>query len=266
MPGDSPGNTCTAEDFTLTEVLVNNPPPSCTEGEIIPVGITLRIGMVPTATERYDIGIFVGNNANLPIGGASCTFSSLSPLDPPPPPPIPFDRTSGSGPYRNLDGDFCGDTLKTDGPVFKNVVLNDVLCQDINGDGKLDISYALTWKSGVNDHCANPDDPDDFIAEPLNKCLSLSTSLDDIEVIPPQPDLPSFNITKTPVPSTIHSGGEVTYSLSVNNDGQVSITLTSLTDNIFPLRGRLPLGRISPPPTVFATWLQSFGDRNPAFV
>ncbi|RLA22392.1 MAG: hypothetical protein DRQ62_08030, partial [Gammaproteobacteria bacterium] len=221
------GNSCTAKDFDLTDVRVSGPT-SCTEGEIIPVDITLRIGMEPTAKERYDIGIFVGNNSQLPIGGNSCTFSSLAPIET----TNNFDGISGSGPYRNLDSNSCGDTAKADGEILRDIVLKDVLCQDSNGDGKLDIAYALTWKQKA-ESCADPTDPNEFITGSSSKCINWIGDLDDVDVIPPQADLPSFNITKTPIPSTIHSGGEVTYSLSFNNDGLVSLTLTSLIDDIF---------------------------------
>jgi len=218
------GNTCTANDFTLTESLASGPT-SCTEGEIIPGGITLRVGMEPTANKRYDIGVFVGNSDQSPIGGNSCTFSSLSPLEP------TFDGLSGSGPYRELDGNACGDTLKSDGEVFHTVVLTDVLCKDENNDGKLDLSYALTWKSSAGS-CPDPLDPENFISLPLNKCVEWVGDIDEIIVIPPPPE-PAIRVNKTVSPNVIHFGGDVSYTVSVQNEGVVTVELTSLQDDKF---------------------------------
>lgn len=97
LPDLGNGNICTAKDFVLTNTLVSGPA-TCIEGEIIPETIIVRVGMEPTANERYDIGFFVGDHGESPIQGDSCTFISLTPIE------IggDFDGSSGSGPYRNL--------------------------------------------------------------------------------------------------------------------------------------------------------------------
>jgi len=41
------------------------------------------------ANERYNIGFYVGDNGESPIGGASCTFDSLQPVG------DPIDLTGG---------------------------------------------------------------------------------------------------------------------------------------------------------------------------
>ncbi len=70
LPDLGNGNICTAKDFVLSEIVISGPT-SCTEGEIISQPITVRFGMQPTANERYDIGLFVGDHGESPIQGDS---------------------------------------------------------------------------------------------------------------------------------------------------------------------------------------------------
>ena len=228
LPELGNGNICTANDFELVDGLVSGPS-SCTEGEIIPGGIVMSLGMQPTANERYDIGIFVGDLAESPIGGSSCTFSSLTPLET----GGDFDPLSGNGPYRDLDGNACGDTLKTDGLVYRTIDLDQVLCQDLNGDGQLDISFAMTWQQSRGE-CPDPNDPNNFTAS-SSKCVEWTGDVEDIEVVPPiPPPLPVISVSKSAVPHVVHApGGEVSYTINIANDGPLTVTLESLTDTVF---------------------------------
>jgi len=228
LPELGNGNICTAKDFQLVDGLIEGPP-SCTEGEIIPGGIVMSLGMQPTANQRFDIGIFVGNEAESPIGGSSCTFSSLTPLES----GGDFDPISGSGPYRELDGNSCGDTSKTDGFTYRTIQLNSVLCQDLNGDGKLDISFVLTWQQNQG-QCTDPNDPNNFIAS-SSKCVDWVGDVEDIEVVPPiPPPLPFITVSKSAAPHILHApGGEVSFTINVSNDGPLAVTLESLTDTVF---------------------------------
>jgi len=228
LPELGNGNICTAKDFQLVDGLVSGPS-SCTEGEIIPGGIVMSLGMQPTAKERYDIGIFVGDEDQSPIGGSSCTFSSLALLET----GSDFDPISGNGPYRDLDGNACGDTLKTDGFTYKTIQLSSVLCQDLDGDGKLDISFVMTWQQNQG-QCDDPNDPNNFTAS-SSKCVEWVGDVEEIEVIPPiPPPLPIISVSKSAVPHVLHApGGEVSYTINISNDGPLAITLDSLTDTIF---------------------------------
>jgi SdrD B-like domain len=228
IPDLGDGNICSAKDFTISDVLISGPA-SCTEGEIIPQAITLRVGIEPTATERYDIGFFIGDHGELPIQGESCTFSSLIPLEN----NGDFDGASGSGPYRNLDSNQCGDTLKSDGIIFRDIILNDVLCQDSDNDGKLDISYALTWQQQAGS-CDDPLDSTNFYPPTSSKCINGTGNIE-VPVNPPAPQ-PSINITKTAFPHIIEApGGEIRYSLTIENNGTIAVTLTTLDDDVFGL-------------------------------
>ena len=226
--------------FTLTETVLSGPS-SCTVGELI--DITLRIGMEPIANERFDIGVFVGDSGEPAIGGSSCTFSSLTPQTAN---PSIADLISGVGPYRDLDlnGNACGDALSADGEIFRDIVLTDVLCQDQDGGGELDVSYAVAWKQSAG-ICTDPNSAAEFI-NTSSKC-SNSVANVDIPVLPPAP-VPSIDVTKTATPNVIHPGDEVDYTISVLNDGPVTITLNSLNDVPFgDLNGQ---GTCSTPQTI----------------
>jgi len=205
LPEFGNGAICTAKDFTLQDGLVSGPP------------------------ERYDIGIFVGDEDQSPIGGSSCTFSSLAPLES----GSDFDPVSGIGPYRDLDGNACGDTLKTDGFTYRTIPLNNVLCQDLDGDGKLDISFVMTWQQNKG-QCDDPNDPNNFTAS-SSKCVEWVGDVEDIEVIPPiPPPLPVISVSKSAVPHVVHAPGEeVSYTINIANDGPLTVTLDSLTDTVF---------------------------------
>ena len=52
---------------------------------------------------------------------------------------------SGDGPFRDLEGDVCGDIRSTDTPTNENVMLSKIPCEDGIDDGRLGISYLLAW-------------------------------------------------------------------------------------------------------------------------
>lgn len=227
LPDLGSGNICTAKDFLLTEVLMGGPS-NCIEGEIVSSTITVRVGIKPTANQRYDIGFFIGDHGESPIEGESCTFSSLTPDES----SGPFDGLSGNGPYRNLDGNQCGDTQKSDGEVFRDIELNDVLCQDTDNDGKLDIAYALTWQQKSR-ACDDPMDPANFFPPTSSKCIAAVGNIDGIEVLPPV-ELPAISVTKSATPRIVESPeASITYWLTIENNGTEAVTLTALVDDKF---------------------------------
>jgi hypothetical protein len=198
LPDLGNGNICTAKDFVLSEIAISGPT-SCTEGEIISQPITVRFGMEPTANKRYDIGLFVGDHGESPIQGDSCTFSSLTPIEN----GGIFDGLSGSGPYRDLDSNQCGDTLKSDDIIYRDILLNDVLCKDSDNDGKLDVAYAVTWQQQQRS-CTDPLDPVNFFPPSSSKCLTAVGNFDDIGVFPP-PVLPSITVSKSASPQIVEA-------------------------------------------------------------
>lgn len=217
------GNLCTAKDFTVTSAIVSGPT-ECTNGETISVRV--RVGLTSTANQRYDIGIFTGDNGEPVFGGASCSLDALVPLEP------PFDADSGVGGYRNLDGDACGDVSEPDGEVFKDVQLDNVLCQDNDGDGQVDISGIVTWSSNASqDVCTDPTNPANFFPSSSSKCI-LDPDFNLPIIVEP---LPSLRVFKLALPGNLPApGGNVRFVVDVNNNstGTDTITLTGIVDDV----------------------------------
>ena len=229
LENTSPGKICTANDFEVLEEELISGPTSCIEGEIIAGDVVVRIGMLGNRTSTYDIGFFIGDADNSPINGESCTFDSLDRIEPG---DGVFDRLSGDGPYRNLDGNFCGDTDKNDGLTYKDITLSNVLCQDSNNDGNLDIAYALTWKQNSS-ACPDATNPDNFNLATTSKCINTIGDIVEIPVLPPDPDIPSIRVQKTAEPLVISPGEDVDYTINIENDGPVLVVLDSLVDDKF---------------------------------
>ncbi|MEH6587316.1 MAG: SdrD B-like domain-containing protein [Halioglobus sp.] len=229
LENSSPGKICTANDFeTVSEELVTGPA-SCVDGEIIPGDVVIRIGLLGNRTSTYDIGFFIGDADNSPINGESCTFDSLDRIEPG---DGAFNGLSGNGPYRNLDSNSCGDADKDDGAIYKDITLNNVLCQDSNNDGNLDVAYAITWKQNTG-ACDDPTNPDNFGLATTSKCINNIGDIGEIPVLPPNPDIPSIRVEKIAEPLVISPGESVDYTINVVNDGPVLVTLDSLVDDRF---------------------------------
>lgn len=229
LENSSPGKICTANDFsTVSEELISGPT-SCQEGEIIAGPLVIRIGVLGNRSSTYDVGFFIGDGNSLPINGESCTFDSLDRIEPG---DGPFDGLSGSGPYRDLDSNVCGDAGKNDGVIYKDITLDKVLCQDINNDGNLDVAYAITWKQNSG-ACDDPGNPANFGLATTSKCVNSIGDIGEVPVLPPNPAIPSIRVQKIAEPLVISPGESVHYTINVVNDGPVLVSLDSLVDNRF---------------------------------
>jgi len=229
LQSSSPGKLCTANDFELVSEELISGPASCVEGEMIPGDIVVRVGLLGNRVNTYDVGFFIGDGDSSPINGESCTFDSLAPIESG---SNPFDGNSGAGPYRDLDSNACGDALKSDGAVFRNITLSNVLCQDNNNDGSLDVAYAITWKQN-DEACDNPTDPDNFSLATTSKCIDGIGDVEDIPVLPPNPGVPAIRVEKLAEPLIISPGEDVDYTINVENEGPITVTLDSLVDDRF---------------------------------
>jgi SdrD B-like domain len=229
LTSDSPGKICTANDFELVSEELISDPTSCSEGETIPGDIVVRIGIEGNRKETYDVGFFIGDGASSPINGESCTFDSLTPIENV---GNPFDGNSGAGPYRDLDSNQCGDADKDDGVIFKDFTLSNVLCQDENNDGALDVKYAITWKQN-DEVCDDPTDPANFDLATTSKCINAIGDVAEIPVLPPDPTVPSIRVQKIATPVVINPGGDVDYTVNVANEGPIDVTLDTLMDDRF---------------------------------
>jgi hypothetical protein len=217
-PGN--GKICTANDFNVTSAVVTGPT-GCTEGETI--SFRAHVGLEPTATQRYDVGFFIGDDGEPVFDGKSCSMAALTPLEP------TFDALSGSGPYRERDGDVCGDILSSDGVTYRDVTLNSVLCHDSDGDGRLDVSATVTWSINASqDVCSNPNAPESFFPNQSSKCQFDPTLNFPIVVEPP----PSLVVSKFALPASLPApGGTVRFLVLVRNTSASTDPLTLRAEN-----------------------------------
>ncbi len=222
-PSDIGVNDCVANDLQPTGTEIINGPTACTEGDVFSATVRVLFEDGGGANARYSVGFYVGDNGEAAIGGASCTFDSLQPVGP------PIDLTGGSGGFQELNGDQCGDIDKNE-VTYKDIQLDQLLCEDEDGDGNVDVSYVLTWvNNGNQENCTDPLDPLQFEPNPP-KCLS---DLEyDLPIIVEKP--PSIEVGKGAFPSTlVEPGGEVTFRFSILNTSPSSsdpVEIVSIQD------------------------------------
>lgn len=229
LPDLGDGKVCTANDLEVQLVTVQGPP-GCTEGETVQATVAFAISRNANflasraAQERTRIGFFIGENGGPVLQGPSCTFSSLVPLAP------PLDVSGGSGGYRDLNGDSCGD-INADDLTVHHITTDRLQCRDSDGDGRLDIDIAVTWASNQNAQCTDPGDETQFFPQQSSKCL-VATAVDlDVPVESP----PAITLSKSASPTSLAApGGPVTFRVSVYNasDPTDPVTLDRLVDDI----------------------------------
>lgn len=216
----SRGSVCSAKDMTSSPVLISGPE-ACERGETFTA--TLQFSVMSTAKERDNIGFFVGELGQDALGGSQCTFSSLAPIG------ALFNVTSGVGPYREINGDSCGD-LEQGEVTLHNVVTTDLLCEDQNGDGRVDISYVISWEKNKNNSCVSPTDVPSFYPDQSSACVNENGEGIDV----PIEDPPVIEVEKRADPEQLEApGGEVIYRVIVTNQSDATdpVTITSLSDS-----------------------------------
>ena len=199
LPDLGNGKTCTANDLRLQAQVVSAPL-SCELGDTISVTFRTSIGSTAAsraAGERYSLGFFIGENGGAAIdpgAGETCTVSYLTPNT------GSINLTSGVGPYRELSpsADQCGDIQDAD-TTFHDITSSQILCRDNDGDGRVDISAAVTWESNKSRTCASPPTVADFGPNQSSKCLSSVNFGLDIPVETP----PAISVSKTAIPDVI---------------------------------------------------------------
>jgi len=217
---------CVSNDLQPTGTAIVNGPSACTAGETISLDLQIQFDNAGGANQRYSVGFFVGDNGELPVGGSSCTFDSLRPVE------GAIDLTGGAGGFLELNGDACGDLSKSD-PTYKNIHLEKVLCQDNNGDGLVDIGYVLSWaNNGNNEVCTDPLDPAQFLPSPPKCQAELEYDLPIAVELPP-----SIYVGKGANPSAIRApGGLVKFAYTIVNTSASAtdpVTITSIVDDPF---------------------------------
>ena len=149
---------CTAEDIKVASIEVLEPviEPCTGAGDTFTFDGILHV--VSTASQRYDVGFYVGPNARS-SNNDNCTVTILP-----------------AGGATN-DGDVCGDVNSAgnfDVPVF-NVTAS---CQDLDDNGFFDVSACSTWRQNAS----STDCPDEAHALPGTsakcKCGPVNTTLE----------------------------------------------------------------------------------------
>lgn len=204
----------------------------CDEGDLmnLSIGLTVGSGRNRNAAQRYNLGIWIGENGEPAIGGTQCTFAGLQPATTD---ANQIDLLSGSGPYRLINNDTCGDILDSE-LTYYEFQAKDVLCRDSNGNGKLDIPIAIGWHNNANkDLCESPTDEASYFPKQSSACREVNDyDIDTIIVEPPA----EVELQKIAVPRIARvSGTTITFEVEVFNESDRTdvLTLNSLIDDKF---------------------------------
>lgn len=136
--GDTIGEpvNCTANDIRITDFhdIVVTDDGCVSQGDTVTFDAVLTV--VTTATSRYDIGLFIGTDGRQAING-QCQVRALP---------------TGPLPFRQLDGDACGDTSSaaTVNVRVSNVTVN---CVDANANRMLDVASCTSWQQNAVQAC-----------------------------------------------------------------------------------------------------------------
>jgi hypothetical protein len=248
--GNNQGLTCSAQDVTLSKA-TNIVIPSGGGGSCDPqtgvckcfaggqVTFTADFEMDLTADTRFDVGFYIGTGTGPTQNGAltgqcSATASlagntqqgTFINLDAPP------NCGGGKGQTPCQSGDVCGDItgpFNTDhNPLF--VRSNQITVTCPAAGQQVVVPFCTTWRQpGSNEVClgtGNGTTTNDVFPGSPSKCNCGTLAIDIFA------EAPNITVTKTTgttgVPET---GGSATYTVTMQNNGSIPVTLTSLTDN-----------------------------------
>lgn len=223
---------CTASDIKIARA-IDVSPKSCVKGSRIPV-LRGRFQVDVTANIRYDAGFFfrLDGGADARGDGAMATGQcSLSALDP------SLNLSPLQNPSLNLDGDSCGDLRA--GSYMVDFEIPEVLCDDTDGNGKLNLPNCTSWHSNAGTACTIINENDDeattlrkaktFNPETKSKC-----NCDDRFEVEVKVEDPKIVVNKTATPDHVRETGEaVTFDVEIVNEAAtLTATITSLTDTL----------------------------------
>ena len=232
VPEFNGGNHCTSNALSFQAVSIEPDRTHCNAGEEINlnIGITLGSGKVRNAAQRYNVGIWIGEHGEPAIGGNQCTFTGLQPATTD---SNQIDLLSGAGPYRLLNNDSCGDVLDSE-QTYYEFQASSVLCQDTNGNGKLDIPIAVAWHNNANqDLCTAPTDETSYFPRQSSACREVESYDIDTIIVEPSAEI---EVYKTANPRFVRgNSGEVDFEVEVFNESDRTdeLVITSLVDNQF---------------------------------
>lgn len=224
------GNTqtlnCTANDVRIaTATNVRNvqgePLTQCIAGSTFSFIADFKV--VLTAQTRFDVGLYFATDGDPNSDGAlrgNCDANTIKPVD--------SITGLGSPNFVQLDGspDTCGDIDATHNPQIVTVQVDNVLCEDSDGDTKLNLPNCTSWRQpGSNETCQTAFDA--FPGSP-SKC-----NCDNAFNVPILVEDGTISVTKTPSPLSLpEPGGEFTFTVTTTNTASfTSVTLDSICDD-----------------------------------
>ena len=133
---------CSASDLTA-EVTNYTGPSNCTVGGD-PITGTIKTRISPTASKRYDIGVYIGlngSNAQSDLGTNACLVQTLGLID----------AANNPNIVKNLDDDTCWDS---EGEIFNFQIENfKIECNDNGPNGAVTISACFVYDNNANTQC-----------------------------------------------------------------------------------------------------------------
>jgi hypothetical protein len=207
---------CTANDVRGASLLVVEGPGACVAGE--PIDVTLKVGVIARAVERYDIGLFIALDGGNALTG-QCLQDYLPPPLQPAPPACTGTPNPDGGPYFNAEcdedpTDTCGD-LNHDAITYRGLPTLTLLCQDTDGDDVVDVGTCVTWDNAKSAGTANKPSclgPDQTLPNTKSKCRCEALPVGEIEyrggikvikVTDPPDDPSEFDFTLAGGPDSI---------------------------------------------------------------
>jgi hypothetical protein len=197
---------CTASDIKIAKAIsainVATGESSCVAGTTFDLAARFQVDV--TANARYDAAFFfnIGGGASARDVNGTCSESIL---------------TNGVAPALNLDHDSCGD-LNAGSYTNITFTVPNVLCQDTDGDGFLNLPNCTSWHSNAGNVCTGPSTA---APETKSKC-----NCDDTFQVPVSVESPSGAVEKTATKAV------VTYEVKVkNNSSSRTVKINSLVDD-----------------------------------
>lgn len=215
---------CTANDISIART-IRVSPDRCIAGSRVDLVATFAVNV--TANERYDAAFYFRTDGGANARGDGATASGQCSLS-------SLDRTLN--PAQNLDGDTCGDLNA--GPYELTFEIKDVLCEDDDGNGLLNLPNCTAWHSNAGTSCSS----DPFVLSSHKPETKSKCKCDDNFNIPVRVETPGVSVDKSATPDSVsENGSQVTFTATVKNDsGTVSVAIKSLTDSS-PILGPNPV-------------------------
>jgi len=224
--GNTQSLNCSSNDVSIASAgnirdTSGKPLTQCVQGQVFSFIADFNVRL--TAQARYDIGLYFATDGDVNHDGAltgTCSASIITPKGP--------NGVLGSANFLQLDPapDTCGDIDATHNPQIVTVRVDDVLCQDTDADGKLNLPNCTSWRQpGSNEVCQSVNDA--FPGSP-SKC-----KCDIAFNVPILVEQGSITVTKTASPTSLpEPGGEFTFTVTTTNTAQfTSVTIERICDD-----------------------------------